>query len=185
MVLTEENLQDIFEVADVLSGGERELFIKLKEMVFAVEPNEILDYFEEILSASQFDLFLDRIDRSEKDNLWLIVLTLLSHRRFLFSYVDEMSLSEFICKFDELKQVQIAGILLKLDGIGLVEEAGIKEWITVLDRKFESEGFCLGGIAFQENQRYLFFNTREQINHIKVLAQDLGYKLDFAREIFC
>ncbi|HRK76773.1 MAG TPA: hypothetical protein PLD31_06490, partial [Streptococcus parasuis] len=143
-MLTEELLQDIFELADLMSNGDRELFLQLRDVVFASDPNQILNSIERILEPDSFDDFLDRVGESEKENLWLILIKLLEHFDYICVRDYKDNLEDFIYFFDRLHQVRNAGISLKLDSDGLNPAASISEWARVIDSKYLYEHFCLG-----------------------------------------
>ncbi|WP_061367534.1 DUF6630 family protein, partial [Streptococcus suis] len=124
-MLTEEQLQDIFELADLMSNGDRELFLQLRDVVFASDPNQILNSIERILEPDSFDDFLDRVGESEKENLWLILIKLLEHLNYICVRDYKDNLEDFIYFFDHLHQVRNAGISLKLDSDGLNPAASI------------------------------------------------------------
>ena len=126
-MLTEELLQDIFELADLMSNGDRELFLQLRDVVFASDPNQILNSIERILEPDSFDDFLDRVGESEKENLWLILIKLLEHFDYICVRDYKDNLEDFIYFFDRLHQVRNAGISLKLDSDGLNPAASISE----------------------------------------------------------
>lgn len=180
-MLTEEQLQDIFELADLLSDGNRDLFIHLREVVFASDPNHILDLVERLLDAASFDAFLDRIGESEKDNLWLILLTLLDHFGYIRRFKRTGELTDFINKVDQLPQVREAGISLKLDSEGLQPAASAPEWAAVVDSKYAAENYCLGAIARTSNSFYLFFAKLPTFSRVQTLAKNLGYRVDYAK----
>lgn len=180
-MLTEEQLQDIFELADLMSNGNRELFITLKEVVFASDPNKILDDLEQVLDAATFDVFLAQVGESERDNLWLILMTLLEHGHYITVRDHKDDLQNFIHYFDRLRQVASAGIALALDSDGLNPGASIPEWAAVIDSKFLAEGYCLGAIDMNTDSYYLFFNTRANFDRIRHLAQNVGYRVDLAK----
>ncbi|WP_228380138.1 DUF6630 family protein [Streptococcus suis] len=102
-MLTEEQLQDIFELADLMSNGDRELFLQLREVVFASDPHEILNFMERILDSESFDDFLDRVGESEKENLWLILIKLLEHLNYICVRDYKDNLEDFIYFFDCLQ----------------------------------------------------------------------------------
>lgn len=180
-MLTEENLQDIFEVADLLSNGDRELFIKLKQVVFASHPDDILDYIENILDSLAFDEFLDKVGESEKDNLWLILLTLLEHNDYICVRDKKDRLRDFVHFFDRLQQVRNAGISLKLDSVGLEASGTIPEWASVIDGKVKAEGYCVGAIDRDEHSYTLFFAESAIFDRVSELATKLGYPVQLAQ----
>ncbi|NQN70499.1 hypothetical protein HO999_07720 [Streptococcus suis] len=182
-MLTEEQLQDIFELADLMSNSDRELFLQLRDVVFASDPNHILDRMEQILDDQSFDDFLDKIGESEKENLWVILLTLLDHFHYIAVRPKSDELNVFINTFDRLQQVRNAGILLKLDSAGLLPNGSISEWSAIIDGKYASEGFCVGAIDMKSDSYYLFFNKLDQFERIKELAKRLEYRVDFAKVI--
>ncbi|HFI0754901.1 TPA: hypothetical protein ACGO4S_000948 [Streptococcus suis] len=98
-MLTEELLQDIFELADLMSNGDRELFLQLRDVVFASDPNQILNSIERILEPDSFDDFLDRVGESEKENLWLILIKLLEHFGYICVRDYKDNLEDFIYFF--------------------------------------------------------------------------------------
>ena len=172
-MLTENQLQDIFEIAEILSNSDRDLFAQLKEVVFATDPNHILNMFESYLSAEEFDQFLDQVTESEKDNLWLILVTLLTKQDYIFPYDIEVDLTDFINGFDQLKQVRAAGILLKLDPDGLNSGANLAQWLVTINDKFEAEGLASGLLSITEDKLYVFFNQIEKVARLQQLAQGL------------
>lgn len=172
-MLTENQLQDIFEIAEILSNSDRDLFAQLKEAVFATDPNHILNMFESYLSAEEFDQFLDQVTESEKDNLWLILVTLLTRQDYIFPCDIEVDLTDFINSFDQLKQVRAAGILLKLDPDGLNPGANLAQWLVTINAKFEAEGLAAGLLSVTEDKLYVFFNQIEKVARLQQLAQGL------------
>lgn len=95
-MLTEEQLQDIFELADLMSNGDRELFLQLRDVVLSSDPNQILNSIERILEPDSFDDFLDRVGESEKENLWLILIKLLEHLNYICVRDYKDNLEDFI-----------------------------------------------------------------------------------------
>ncbi|MDG3131730.1 hypothetical protein MKL26_01655 [Streptococcus suis] len=182
-MLTEEQLQDIFEVADLLSDGNREIFLQLRDVVFSNDPNQILESMEHILTPKAFDNFLDRVGESEKENLWLILMLLLERFDYVFMRDADSELSSFIHSFDSLQQVRHAGILLSLDSEGLDVSASMSEWATVLNDKYVHEGYCFGAIELTSECYYLFFTQQKNFNRIQELADLLGYRVDYAKFI--
>lgn len=180
-MLTEEQLQDIFELADLLSNGDRDLFMQLREIVFSNDPNYILDMVEKMLDAPTFDAFLARVEESEKENLWLILLTVLEHHNYLFISNPEDNLKTFIRAFDCIPQVRATGISLQLNWDGLNPMATVPEWAAVIDDKFAGEDYCLGSIAMNSGDYYLFFSKKSVFLRIQHLSQKLGYRVDYAR----
>ncbi|HFI0581850.1 TPA: DUF6630 family protein [Streptococcus suis] len=172
-MLTENQLQDIFEIAEILSNSDRDLFAQLKEAVFATDPNHILNMFESYLSAEGFDQFLDQVTESEKDNLWLILVTLLTKQDYIFPCDIEVDLTDFINGFDQLKQVRAAGVLLKLDPDGLNPGANLAQWLVTINTKFEAEGLAAGLLSITEDKFYVFFNQIEKVARLQQLAQGL------------
>ena len=182
-MLTEEQLQDMFEIADLLSNGDRELFLKLKQVVFASNPDEILDYIESILDALAFDDFLDKIGDSEKDNLWLIMLTLLEHHGYVCLRNRTDRLRDFVHFFDRLEQVRSVGLSLALDPTGLDAAASLPAWAAVIDSRMEQEGYCLGSIESSSDNYILFFSTRSIYERVQELAAGLGYSIRLAQHV--
>ncbi|HFI0076144.1 TPA: DUF6630 family protein [Streptococcus suis] len=182
-MLTEENLQDIFELADLMSNGDRELFITLREVVFATDPNKILDDMERILDPVTFDQFIAKVGESEKENLWLILMTLLENGEYICVQNHKDQLTDFIHYFDRLQHVRLAGISLALDSDGLVPTATIPEWAAVIDRKYGNEGYCLGAVDMNSDSYCLFFNQRAQFERIQELAHNVGYTIKLAKQL--
>ncbi|HEM5295676.1 TPA: hypothetical protein U1381_000599 [Streptococcus suis] len=182
-MLTEEQLQDIFELADLMSNGDRELFLQLRDVVFASDPNQILDSIERILEPDSFDDFLDRVGESEKDNLWLILIKLLEHYNYICVRDYKDNLEDFIYFFDRLHQVRNAGISLKLDSDGLNPAASISEWTRVVDSKYLDENFCLGAVDMDTDSYYLFFSKQATFVRLQELAGNLGYRIDYAKNM--
>ncbi|HFU3729269.1 TPA: DUF6630 family protein [Streptococcus suis] len=182
-MLTEENLQDIFEIADLLSEGNRDIFIQLKESVFASDPNHILDLLEGILSPEAFDAFLDRVGEVEKDNLLLILLALLEHNRYVCVRPRKDRLFDFIAAFDCLQPVRNAGILLKLDSAGLEETGNVPDWAAIIDEKYASEQFCLAAVEMNADQYHLLFGKVATLKRVQNLFANLGYRLDYAKNM--
>ncbi|HFI0671295.1 TPA: DUF6630 family protein [Streptococcus suis] len=182
-MLTEENLQDIFEIADLFSDGDLDVFVKLKEVIFASDPNEILDYIESILDPLAFDDFLTKVGESEKDNLWLILVTLLEYGEYICVREKNEKLRDFVHFFDRLHHVRKAGISLRLDAEGLNPRGSIPEWAAVIDGKFVNENYCLGAIDMGTENYFLFFNKRDIFDRIQVLAKNLGYRIELAKFI--
>ncbi|HFI0054409.1 TPA: DUF6630 family protein [Streptococcus suis] len=182
-MLTEENLQDIFEIADLLSNGDRELFIQLKECVFASDPNHILDLLEGILSPEAFDAFLDRVGEVEKDNLLTILLALLEHNHYVCVRPRKDDLSDFIAAFDRLQSVRSAGIMLKLDSDGLEASENIADWAALIDEKYASEQYCLAAVEMNADQYHLLFGKIASLARVQKLFANLGYRLDYAKNM--
>ncbi|HEM5655795.1 hypothetical protein HO795_09910 [Streptococcus suis] len=182
-MLTEEQLQDIFELADLMSNGDRELFLQLREVVFASDPHEILNFMERILDSESFDDFLDRVGESEKENLWLILIKLLEHLNYICVRDYKDNLEDFIYFFDCLQQVRNAGISLKLDSGGLSPIASISEWARVIDNKYLDENFCLGAVDMDTDSYYLFFSKQATFIRLQELAGNLGYRIDYAKNM--
>lgn len=182
-MLTEENIQDIFEIADLLSNGDRELFIQLKECVFASDPNHILNMLEGVLSPEAFDAFLDCVGEVEKDNLMLILSVLLAHNQYLCVRPRKDLLADFIAAFDRLQAVRNAGILLKLDATGLEETGNVPDWAAVVDEKYASEQFCLAAVEMNADQYHLLFGKVATIQRVQKLFANLGYRLDYAKNM--
>ncbi len=182
-MLTEEQLQDIFELAELMSDGNRELFIKLKEVVFASDPNEILNYIESILDPFAFEEFLDKVSDSEKENLWLVLLTLLEHSDYICVRDHKDKLRDFVHFFDRLQQVRDAGISLRLDAVGLSAAGTIPEWAAIIDEKFSEEGYCLGAIDLDTDSYHLFFSKKDTFARIQELVNNLGYRIALAQDM--
>ncbi|CYU20376.1 DUF6630 family protein [Streptococcus suis] len=182
-MLTEEQLQDIFELSDLMSNGDRELFLQLREVVFASDPHEILNFMERILDSESFDDFLDRVGESEKENLWLILIKLLEHLNYICVRDYKDNLEDFIYFFDCLQQVRNAGISLKLDSGGLSPIASISEWARVIDNKYLDENFCLGAVDMDTDSYYLFFSKQATFIRLQELAGNLGYRIDYAKNM--
>ncbi|WP_155973485.1 DUF6630 family protein [Streptococcus ruminantium] len=180
-MLTEEQLQDIFELADLLSNGNRDLFIQLREIVFSKDPNDILDSIEQTLEPDSFDDFLDRVGESETENLWLILTKLLEHLNYICVYNHRDELQEFVHSFDRLQQVRNTGISLQLDSEGLNVADSMPKWAAVIDRKYASEGYCLGAIDMDTESYYLFFAKVSIFNRLRELANNIGYRIDYAK----
>ncbi|HFU4459599.1 TPA: DUF6630 family protein [Streptococcus suis] len=182
-MLTEENLQDIFEIADLLSEGNREIFIQLKECVFASDPNHILDLLEAVLSPELFDAFLNRVGEAEKDNLILILLSLLEHNRYICVRPRKDQLFDFIAAFDRLQPVRSAGILLKLDSVGLEASGHVPDWAAVIDGKYVEEQYCLAAVEMNADQYHLLFGKITKLARVQKLFANLGYRLDYAKNM--
>lgn len=182
-MLTEENIQDIFEIADLLSNGDRELFIQLKECVFASDPNQILYLLEGIFSPDAFDAFLGHVGENEKDNLLLILLALLEHNHYICVRPRNDFLLDFASAFDRLQQVRSAGISLKLDSAGLNLSGTIPEWAAVVDEKYASEQFCLAAVEMNADQYHLLFGKVATIKRVQKLFANLGHHLDYAKNM--
>ncbi|HFI0695534.1 TPA: DUF6630 family protein [Streptococcus suis] len=182
-MLTEDNIQDIFEIADLLSNGDRELFLQLREVVFASDPNYILDLLESVLSPEAFDAFLDRVGESEKDNLLVILLALLAHNQYICVRPPKERLSDFIETFDRLQTVRRAGISLKLDSNGLEPEKTLAEWADAIDKKFTAEQFCLGALEMSTDSLYLFFGKAKHLERVIELFINLGYRAAYAKNM--
>lgn len=182
-MLTEEQLQDIFEMADILSNGDKELFLQLREIVFTDDPNQILDTMEKLLEPHDFDLFLDKVVESERDNLLLILMTLLEHFHYICVRPLQDELTDFIQAFDTLQQVREAGILLKMDSDGLHPFGNIPEWASVIDQKYGNENYCVGAIAMYGNRYDLFFTTHDKLKRLQELGRHLNYRIDFAKHM--
>lgn len=182
-MLTEENLQDIFEIADLLSEGDREIFMYLKEVVFASDPNQILDLMEDILEPDSFDNFLDLIGKSEKENLWLILMTVLDHSNYICVQDYKGELEEFVSAFNRLQQVRKAGISLELDSGGLSQTGSFPEWAGVIDAKYRDEEFCLGAIDKDTGSYYLFFSRQATFDRLQELVGNIGYCVYYAKNM--
>ncbi|HFU4454544.1 TPA: DUF6630 family protein [Streptococcus suis] len=182
-MLTEENIQDIFEIADLLSEGNRDIFIQLKECVFASDPNQILYLLEGIFSPDAFDAFLGHVGENEKDNLLLILLALLEHNQYICVRPRNDFLLDFASAFDRLQQVRSAGISLKLDSEGLNLSGTIPEWAAVIDHKYASEQFCLAAVEMNADQYHLLFGKVATIKRVQNLFANLGYRLDYAKNM--
>lgn len=176
-MLTEESLQDIFEIAELLSNGDKELFLHLRQVVFAKHPDHVLDMMESSLEKETFDDFLDRITESEKDNLWLILLYLLEKDCYIASISPSISLADFVEKFDRLQQVREAGISLKLDAMGLTEKEELADWGSLLNYQLAAEGYVVATVARDASWQAIFLTKEETWHRLVELVEKLGYPL--------
>lgn len=182
-MITEDNLQDIFELADILSASNREIYSHLKEIVFAADPEQILDQLERVLSAEAFDSFLDEIGESEKDNLWLILTYLLEVYAYAMACHQKIELDDFMTGFDRLASVRKAGVSLKLDREGLEPAAGLAAWAAVVEEKLADEGFHLLLLQTATGKNSLVFLQTLAYQRVQALAEKNGFQVIAAKEI--
>ncbi|HEM3635303.1 TPA: hypothetical protein U1C94_001063 [Streptococcus suis] len=182
-MITEENLQDIFELADYLSKGDSEAYSLLREAVFATDPEVILDSLELVLEPAAFDAFLDLVGSSEKDNLWLILLYLLEARGYLFIRDWKASLADFSQGFDRLHTAKALGISLLAGNIDLHRAGPIPIWCEHINAQLAASGHVLAGVDMNSEQYYLFLIESEKLPLIQELSGRLGYRIDLGQNL--
>lgn len=179
-MITEEHLQDIFELADLLSGGDIEVYLTLKEAVFATDPEVILEQLEKVFDLKAFERFLTNVGDSEIDNLFLILIYLLEARGHLCVQTDSDSLLTFVQDFQKLRIYQELGVQLFFDGTQeLKPDDSILTWCQQLGIVLGTKGYLIGNIQMDFNDHHLFLFSKEKEQTLRMLGQRLGKKIEF------
>lgn len=182
-MITEENLQDLFELAEMLSDGDIEVYLTMKDSVFATEPEDILASLEAILSPQLFDRFLDQVGDSEKDNLWLILLYLLEQRGYLCVLNWRTGLEQFSRTFDQLRSRHKLGISLVAGDIDLQMAGPIPVWCQLINDSIDTKNYLMAGIDMESDDYYLFLCPQANFSRVQELTGRLGYRVDLAQNV--
>ena len=63
------------------------------------------------------------------------------------------------------------------------EEDTITNWCSILDRRWETEGFCVGGIDIDSDSYVIFPSQRETLKKLVLLGKQLNHRFDLAKNL--
>lgn len=176
-MFTEESLQDFFEIAELLSGGDQAIYQQLKTAVFATQPEEIIDLLLDTLQETDFGHLFGQFSESQVGNAWWILLYLLENRDYLCFWESQDDLEELPETLGRLKAWKESGLDQE---IVRKEVAGKSTIVSILEELAPSlleAGYVIGQIDMQSQTTYLFLCQRATFYRLRTLAENLGYTI--------
>ncbi|HEL2057527.1 TPA: hypothetical protein TY768_000693 [Streptococcus suis] len=179
-MFTEESLQDIFEIADILSEGDEIVYRQLKEIVFAQDPEALLDHLETLIAPEFFQDLLEKFTDSEKNNLWCILIYLLIQRNYIVVTGQTEFLSSFIQGFDKVPFMQRSGITLWSKLFQLDTRDSQLKWISNINHILLLQDAVVGAVYLNDEKNYFFLSKLNQMQKLSYLAERLGFSIQIA-----
>ncbi|HFI0150620.1 TPA: hypothetical protein ACGO3A_001598 [Streptococcus suis] len=174
-MFTEESLQDLFEVADLLSGGDWQIYRELRMIVFEDDSDIILDFLEEKLSENDFKNLLGKFDQSQIGNAWWILLYLLANRGYLCIVEPNLGETEVWKRIGELQSWNRISSLEEPKEASFPSEKSYSDWLTDLPHQLEKSDDVVARIAMEADWYCIFICPKITYLRLRTLAENLGY----------
>lgn len=176
-MFTEESLQDFFEIAELLSGGDQAIYQQLKTTVFATQPEEIIDLLLDTLQETDFDYLFEQFGKSQVENAWWILLYLLKNKNYLCIWEQEDELAELPTALSNLSFWKETGLKQASIEKAVAGKTSISSVLEDLGGMLSELGYLFGRIDMQSETSYLFLCPRTSFYRLRTLAENLGYRV--------
>ncbi len=176
-MFTEESLQDFFEIAELLSGGDQDIYQQLKTAVFATQPEEIIDLLLDTLQETDFGYLFGKFSESQVGNAWWILLYLLENKGYLCIWEQEEQLEALLTSLSSMTFWKETGLKRVSIEEAVAGKTSISSVLEDLGGVLSEAGYLLGRIDMQSATSYLFLCPRASFYRLQNLAENLGYSV--------
>ncbi|HFH9837166.1 TPA: hypothetical protein ACGOON_000505 [Streptococcus suis] len=181
-MFTEESLLDLFEVADLLSQGDQQIYEELRLIVFEDDSNVILDFLIERLQERDFQNLSDQFSHSQVENAWWIMLYLLANRGHLCMIEPNIEEAEFWARIRELQCWNVIEFGENQLEQSFHNETSVTDCLAILQNRLEESDYCVARIAMEVDWDIIFICSKITYERLRILAEQLGYAIKLVKE---